>query len=59
MAGDAARDVRAFGAATLRFFAAGFADLLVGRFFDAVFDTVLAFGFDLVFDRPVFVARVR
>ena len=55
MAGDAARDVRAFGAATLRFFAAGFADLLVGRFFD----TVLAFGFDLVFDRPVFAARVR
>jgi hypothetical protein len=59
VAGDAARDVRAFGAATLRFFAAGFADVLVGRFFDAVFDTVLAFGFDLVFDRPVFAARVR
>jgi hypothetical protein len=55
VAGDAARDVRAFGAATLGFFAAGFADLLVGRFFD----TVLAFGFDPVFDRPVFAARVR
>ena len=58
MAGDAARDVRAFGLATLRCFAAGLAELLVGRFFEAVFDTVFAFGFDPVFDRPVFAARV-